>query len=308
MGRGMEGGGYGRSGMEGGYGRPGMGSGAFGGEGGYGRGGGMGMGRGAMMGGAGSVTLPPYAWDGRTKELLFRYFDASVEPGKSYRYRVRLVLTDVNDGVPEGNLDKTVQERVKAEKEKRGKETVLYRFSDWSEPSPVASVPQIGLLFVAGAKAANESNFASEPEAEILIKTLDPEYAAQVGIAEWFKRGSVLNVVDHAKVIWASRFEPENQQDPEFTFRTGVTLLDFDGGDPLNNSRDLAAPTRALLMDAAGRLTLQDELENTKQVEEYKQIVKMAEEAKRRQAEGFGGPGGEGGRGGGGYGRGPGGF
>jgi hypothetical protein len=305
FGRGMEGGmgrpggyggeGFGR-GMEGGMGRPG----GYGGEG-FGRGMEGGMMGGMRMGGAGGVTLPPFQWDRRTKQLLFRYFDTSVQPGKSYRYRVRLVLKDVNDGVPEANLEKTVQERVRTEKEKRGKDFVLYRFTDWSEPSPVASVPQVGLLFVAGAKPLNEANFASEPEVEILIKTLDAQHAAQVGIAQWFKRGSVLNLLENAKVIWAAQFASEGEEEPKFNFRTGVTLLDFDGGAPLNNNRELPAPTRALLMDAAGRLMLQDELDHRDQVDEYKKYEKFAEEAKRSQAESA--PAGEGNRG-----RGPGGF
>ena len=90
--------------------------------------GGMGMrwaaaamgGRGGMrmgMGTARSRELPEYAWDGLTKTLLFRFFDDTVEPGHRYRYRVRLVLKDVNVDQPAKFLDPTVRRRRQGEAE-----------------------------------------------------------------------------------------------------------------------------------------------------------------------------------------------
>src|SRR6185503_7472459 len=108
-----------------------------------------------------------------TKYLLFRYFDSKVEPGKRYRYRVRLVLADVNADAQDTFLDNAVIER-------RAKDPARFRFTPWSDESPVAVVPQAGLVYVAGAQPANAANFAAEPEAKLLIKSLDAGQTAEM--------------------------------------------------------------------------------------------------------------------------------
>lgn len=69
--------------------------------------------------------------------LLFRYFDFSVEPGKTYRYRVRLVLNNPNYGrLPsEANGEAQVVEG----------ET---RTTEWSEPTPPVSIERDVYYFV----------------------------------------------------------------------------------------------------------------------------------------------------------------
>jgi uncharacterized membrane protein YgcG len=288
-----------------------------GGRGGFdgGRGGGDGgRGGGIMGGGAGSVDpsmFTQYTWDGTTRYLLFRYFDYTVEPGKKYRYRVRLALKDVNESVQERFLDEAVIAR-------RAKENTAFVLTPYSKPTPVAVVPQAGLVYVAGAKPANASNYSSEPEAELLIKGLDNRSASEAALEEMFTRGMVLNLIaQQAKVIWSSTFEPmdrngEPVESPKFDFRTGLTLLDFVGGETLNNNRELTAPARVVLMDSAGRITIKSELDDLKPVTEYDYYKGAADEAARAQREreeggggrggGFGGGRGGGGRGGGGRG------
>ena len=81
---------------------------------GMGRGGegrGMGMGPGMGGGGMAATELPPYVWDRATKTLLFRFFDDTVEPGRRYRYRVQLVVKDVNVDQPAKYLDPKVSTR-----------------------------------------------------------------------------------------------------------------------------------------------------------------------------------------------------
>ena len=122
-----------------------------------------------------------------------------------------------------------------------------------------------------------------------------------------------MNVVDKANVIWANRFD--ELKSPEFNFLTGITVLDFTGGEKLGKSKDLLAPSRALLMDAAGHLFVQDEMEDMETVTEYQSIVEAGENTRGRGGRGgfggaeggyggggeggFGGEGGYGGRGGG---------
>ena len=299
-GYGGEMGGYG--GEMGGYG--GEGGGGYGGEmGGYGGGGMGGMGGyGGSMGRGSGTQLETFVWDHQTPHILFRYFDNRVEPGHSYRYRVRLVMRDVNNNVQEQYLSKEVTLRRK-ELSKKGK---AYRWTEWSEPSPVASVPMPARVYLVSAKPSRANNFNAEPKAEILIKALNSQYAAEVGLSAFFGRGSVINVVSKAKVIWANKFK--EVKPPEFDFLTGITVLDFTGGEKLGKSKDMVAPARALLMDAAGGLFVQDEMEDLETITEYQAILEAGKNSRGRggRGGGMGGYGGEGGgyggEGGGGYG------
>jgi hypothetical protein len=242
-----------------------------------GRGGEMGMGRPMGMPGVGSEQqeLPEYVWDGVTKTLLFRFFDDAVQPGHRYRYRVRLVLKDVNVDQPAKYLDPTVTAR-------QTKTKLRYRMTDWSDPSPVAVVPRPGLTFIAQTKDVN----SPEPEARLIVKSVNRKPAAEIATDEWYTRGSVLNFAGKAKIIWSSLYKvdiEEPQDSPDFKFLTGMTLVDLDGGDQLvSKNRDLMAPARALVMDSAGRLSTANELSQAKTIREYDFIMEQDAEAERR--------------------------
>ena len=268
---------------------------------------------GRMGGGAGSVDpeiFTQFTWDGTTRYLLFRYFDFDrpdqnhrVEPGKRYRYRVRLALRDPNgQPVPEQFLEENVIQR-------RQGENATYRMTPFSEPTPVAVVPQPGLVYVAGAKPANESNYTAEPTAELVLKGVDARSASEAALGEMFLRGTVLNLVGQtAKLMWSTTFEAQSNDGeprdaPKFNFLTGLTVLDVDGGEQLNGSRDVTAPARVLLMDSAGRITIKNELDDLTPVQEYDGYMRAAQEAAREEAEqerggGGGGVAAAGGRGG----------
>ncbi|MBA4106906.1 MAG: hypothetical protein C0485_14235 [Pirellula sp.] len=308
MGRGGMPGGYGgrggemgRGGMPGGYGGRG---GEMGRGGGYGgRGGEMGRGGMSMGGGMGPAIeeLPPYAWDGLTKTILFRFIDDTVVPGHRYRYRVALALKDVNVDQPAKYLDPTVTAR-----QTQSKKPARHRMTEWSEPSPVAVVPSPGLTFIAQTKEVG----SLDPEARLIIKSVDSSHAAEIAIDNWFTRGSVLNFAQKAKIIWSTlyKIDPEKPEDsPDFKFLTGLMLVDLEGGDQLvSKNRNLTAPARALVMDSSGRLMMQNELAQAKTIKQYDFIMKQDAEAARRARETEGGErgGGPGGRGGGRGGRG----
>ena len=296
-------GGYGEMGMGGrppmgGYGgEMGRGMGGYGGE--MGRGGG-GYGEMAMGRGTGAYeNLPDKPWDMKTKYYLFRYYDDTVEPGRRYRYQVRLALADVNADsgprrIPERYLDKTVVDRkAQGPKDAKGK-PLPYRFTDWSEPSPVVAVPQPGLIYMAQVKPS--ASVTTEPQALVLVKSMDAKAVAEVGLADWFFRGSVVNVIrEKAQIIWSQSFQVEDRdgerlQSPEFDFVTGLTLLDFTGGEVLNRNRELLAPARALVMDSTGRMSVEEELADQMPIREYNIVVEtMNEERRNRQDEDRGG-------------------
>ena len=303
-GRGGRGGYGGEYGGRGGYGgemgggRGGYGRGGYGGEMEGGRGGGYGGRGGYGLGmGAGVVELPEFTWDGKTENVLLRFFDNTVEPGRRYRYRVQLAINDVNENAPVATLDKSVTER----REKVKPEMRYFRLTEWSKPSPIASVPLPAQTYVMAAEPAKEV-FNSQPEAEMLIKALDSKFAAEIALPEKFIRGMVMNVRDKAKVVWSNQYEEE--QDPEFSFYTGATVADIQGGAKLSSkNRDLTAPARVMLMDAAGKLTVHRELLDQTAVKEFNAALEAPQEG-----DGRGGYGGEyGGRGGGGRGGGRGG-
>jgi len=283
-GYGGEMGGYG--GEMGGYGGEMGGYGGYGGEmGGYGGYGGEMGGYGGEMGGYGGMrgsmgrgsdaTLEQFVWDHETPHILFRYFDNTVTPGHSYRYRIRLVLRDVNHKVKEQYLDKTVSQRRQVGGNKS------YRWTNWSEPSPVAGVPMPARIYMVSATPARETNLNDEPEVEILIKALNSQYAAEVARQASFSRGSVINVIDKASVITANKIDELDL--PKFEFLTGITVLDFSGGEKLSSKNsEMVRPTRALLMDAAGHLYLQNEMDDLETLTEYQAIIETRNSNRRR--------------------------
>ncbi|MCG8449737.1 MAG: hypothetical protein MI725_09185 [Pirellulales bacterium] len=274
-------------------GRGGYGGGGYGGEygggygggyddeyggGGYSRGGGYGggYGRGASLGAGSGVTLAAFTWDQETSHVLLRFFDHSdgITPGHRYRYRLRLIVKDVNYNVLEKYLDKTVTER-------RKQNAKSYRLTDWSKPSGIASVPLPARVYLISAKPAKESNPYDEPEAELLIKALNSQFAAEIAKADSFSRGSVINIYDSAKVVWSSDFDPEQNSD-KFPFRTGITLLDFHGGEKLSTkNRNLLVPVRALLMDPSGKLFVQSQLDDAEGVAEFESALELENDGRR---------------------------
>ena len=229
-------------------------------EGGEGRGlGGPGPGR---PGVGGSISLGSYVWDQETSHLLLRFFDqdASLETGHRYRYRVRLVLRDVNKGVLEKYVDNSVAERL-AKSESRT------RMTEWSKPSNIATVPLAARVHLVQHKPAKESNYNDESEVLLLVKALNSEFASEIAIVQKFILGSVVNLYESPKVMWTSRKE-DAELPSKFHFRTGITLLDVEGGEKIN--RDYVSLARALMMDSGGKLFILDELKDEEAVQEFK--------------------------------------
>lgn len=276
-------GGYG--GMPGGYG--GLGRGGYGGEmggrGGYGMGGyGMGMegggygGYGGEMGGRGGMGGPTgsgFGPDGNplVKDWLLRFFDFSVEPGKKYKYRVRLVILDPNQSsssryVNADYLDGSVIARIK--KEKKGTKATPYRLTEWSKPSATVSVPLAGNVSVASAKPATDQ-FNSEPKTTLLVQSFGKDEkgnAIQAAKEKEFQRGGVANMTEDTEVL----VDQNRAIDPykAFKFQTDITVADIRGGERL--TREVSRPAQVLLLGPAGQLFVQDEISDAETVEMHK--------------------------------------
>jgi hypothetical protein len=241
--------------------------------------------------------------------LLLRFVDYSVEPGKKYKYRVRLVIKDPNAGLPATSLAEDVLDRQKKEwdedKERRKDKAVRrdYRIVEtFSDPSPTVGIPMAGSVRVAEAKLPAAEKFNDEPSLKMLVQSFDLDQqgnAIQAGKEREFRRGYVANSVEDVRYIgpdgtWTDEMEG-------FKLNTGITLLDIDGGEKL--SKDASAPVRALLMGPSGELYVRKEIDDKAEID-YHRLIFSDDKRKPGQFPGMGPeggpemmPGGPGGRG-----------
>ncbi len=214
------------------------------------------------------TALPPGVTD-----VLLRFFDFNVQPGKKYKYRVRLVLSDPNQDpdVRSQWLDPVVLERIEKQKAKNNGEPVVYRMTAWSKPSATIGIPFAGSVRLADAKAASDRVFNDEPSVDLLVESFDVDDTGrgmQASIEETFRRGSVVNLTEDAEIL-VNRNQDLQKVD-SFKFRTGITVLDIQGGERV--SRDIVRPASVLLMSPAGQLSTRRELADADEVERYREI------------------------------------
>ncbi len=160
--------------------------------------------------------------------------------------------------------------------------------TEWSEASPIVSVPMAGDIRVKGVTPASDRQFNAEPVAELLVQGFDVDAegkAMQASKLGKFSPGSVMNLENQKVEILVDNNRFLKEVD-DFDFRTAVTLVDVAGGEKIGG--ELTNPARALLMDAAGRMYLRDELSDATDIENYELIY---------ESKGAGGPGGGGERG-----------
>jgi hypothetical protein len=279
-------------GPEGGRG-PGMGGPGMGGPG----MGGRGMGPEGGMGPSGSFSQP-----GQTTTLangvnykLLRFFDYSVEPGKKYKYRVKLVLADPNVYVPSNMLASSVQDRLAKAKDASGKRKEYRIVEDWSDPTPTVGIPMAGNVLLADYKFPPPEKFNDEPSVTMFVESFDVDEknnAIQAAVEKKdFRRGYVANFAEDAEYLVDGGAFIDTQKD--FKFFTGFTLLDIDGGAKL--TKDMNVPVRALVMGPSGQMYIRDE-EEDKSVVEYHRLLFAKTNLNHRGPEG--GPGGIGPEGG----------
>jgi hypothetical protein len=196
--------------------------------------------------------------------LMFRYFDTEVRPGRTYRYKLILLMDDPNspiEGTPPSadTLDQTVSERL-VKKRRPGITTPV---SDPSDPVYVAEGSRVLAGEVTPTDTVTLTDGGSfprdEPSATIMATTFLPDSGANIPVVENVHRGSVANYI---RSVWywppmgnrAERVE-------NHPFRTDSTILDIRGGEALADT-GLQAPGQLLVFDANGRMSVIDELED----------------------------------------------
>jgi len=192
--------------------------------------------------------------------MLFRFFDFSVAPGKHYRYRVKLVLLNPNLGL----LPHFV--------EKEGMEKTKFLDTEWSEPSPIVSVPLDSQVLTVSAKASNGT-------ASVMLVRFNEQDGALASEEFAVTRGQLLDYRDRTFTdpggVSITMYEggaPQGMtaEERRVDYVTQALLLDVAGGGPLpGRDRSLAEPGSILLLDASGNLAVRDELDDLADVRFY---------------------------------------
>ena len=225
---------------------------------------------------------------------LLRFFDFSVEPGKKYKYRVKLVIKDPNYGLPQAVLSPAVLDRQAKETQQakaRKADKPFYRIVEkWSDPSPAVGIPMNGNVRLAETKVPAADKANDEPTVKMLVEAFDVDESGapiQAAAEKDFKRGSVANMVQDTEYL-VDAMTIDTQKD--FKFFTGMTLLDVDGGTKIAGARDMNYPARILVMGPAGELYIHNELDDKSYVDFHKATFEKSADPRM-------GPGGEGGPG-----------
>jgi|GEM_PF-1251691 hypothetical protein len=286
----------GSSGMSSGMGSSGMGMMSSG----SGYGASSGYGYGGYGEGMSAMTIAP------PKFKLVRFTDTHVEPGKYYRYKVKVQLHDPNHpwmtyAPPTlASLDEKVQKRIKAldEQDAKSKTPNTRTFwveSDWSQPSDVVTLPSRSSFYAGTVDQPGMAEIVpgkprvanSQPSVKVLTSVWDPVKVADFPAEELAYRGSVLNFSKDAKVIHPLNHDVVDFK--EYKFQTGAIIGDLAGGDSIpkrnkSNAADpLKAPGELVVIDEHGQLRVRHE---TDDIEEFRRRLVPPEPKTPTPAEG----------------------
>jgi hypothetical protein len=226
---------------------PGMGGSDMG-MGGMGMGGMPGMGGMGMGGmGGGEMGYDPYSANAvqASPYRLFRFFDFTVQEGKRYRYRIKLMLIN-----PNYSLDAKYVTDPKLTKPQLIE-------TPWSEPTPeVAVLGQSGLL----AGKVEPPRGSREAKATIIMEdeasdgsTVFKDFTLELGQLANFSGKNV----DHYD--WKTY---SNQPVPSVDFKTDMMLVDLRGGEAVEGDKEFTEPGEMLFMTADGKLMVKTELDD----------------------------------------------
>jgi hypothetical protein len=240
--------------------------------------------------------------------LLFRFFDYSVEPGKRYRYRVRLLLRNPNHGVDARYLEPGLQQLIKADENlpKAKKQWKKYIESDWSEPTEIVTVPRDDRVLAVSVKPTLRPTVAG-PTATLLAIHWDMHDGVEIFDEFEVQRGSLADFLDQKipdsedasrlpgpgmgislgpemgfgqeygepgalrqpKKSRRRKKKEELDEGEKVDYKTGVLVLDIQGGQRLpGRNRDLTEPGEMLLLEPDGSLIVRSDVGDLAQYDE----------------------------------------
>ncbi|MEX2559466.1 MAG: hypothetical protein WD403_06095, partial [Pirellulales bacterium] len=197
----------------------------------------------------------------RIEYKQFRFFDFTVEPGKTYRYRVRLVLRNPNHGVPARYLEN--QDLAVGET----------RLTEWSEPTEKVFVPH-GSEILAG--EVNPASGSRDAMVSLMVSQFEKEKGVEVARLFNVPRGTFANFSEEVPV-------PSPKGDPsmgEARFATDSLIVDFIGGERLVlGGKSKKSPGRLLVLGPDGNLAIRSQV---KDLTGFEAELKRQEDLKRR--------------------------
>jgi len=182
---------------------------------------------------------------------LFRFFDYSVQPSKSYVYRVRLKLMNPNYDLPSHMLKNS--ELAKAE----------YVDTPWTELDGAVKVPGDSYLL---AGAVQPPRGANEPSVKVFVESFDIQQGLKASELFTLRRGDIAG--DRQRSVKLSDPITLEIKDQKLDFDTDTVLLDMIGGESLGEKNRDDAPGMLLLLDEAGNLIVRGELDDKQQYDE----------------------------------------
>ncbi|MBL7044080.1 MAG: hypothetical protein ISR77_35960 [Pirellulaceae bacterium] len=255
------------------------------------------------------------------KHKMVRFFDFTAEPGKSYRYRVSVVLEDPNrpreaNASPDKRiLEQAVVQRLEqiesadAAKNQR----TFYIQTDWSEPSDVVTVAKPE-EYVAGSATQGRviplgngiKVQTTESKGKVVTMVWDDDRAAEVPAEREVYRGSFLDFTQDADALNPLNLQIKTIEG--YHFATDAFVADLRGGEELITDVEKVdkeeietkhyAPAEFLVIDGQGNLVACNEIDDT---EEYRRLMFIEDKEGTEMGGGMSGYGDMGGDMGGGY-------
>ncbi len=189
---------------------------------------------------------------------LFRFFDYDVEPGKRYRYRVRMAMKNPNEKVDARYLVDSDSAKAR------------FLWTAWSAPSEMVFVPLDSRSLAVSVKPPARKT--AEPVGKMLVVKFDMKRGREVHQEFPVYRGDMLNFVnrgaspersgrrsrsdDDDDLLRAPREEEEDLG--SVNYQTDSLVLDLRGG--LQRRSKLDAPGEFLLLEPGGVLVVRNEL------------------------------------------------
>jgi hypothetical protein len=272
--------------------------------------------------GYGAPTAAPYIAGqarGMPKYQLFRFFDFHVTPGKHYRYRVRLVLQNPNETVPDRFLsDDLLTEKKQIEDQAvklraDGKTTqasaILRQWqliqSDWSDPTDVISVPRDSRLLLVSVQPPTRT--AGEPSSRVMVISWVEDRGIEAFAERQVDPGKVANFLEcrfpetkqtrrpgnlpPAEETFyappADRLNPSANEPPPVNYVTETLVVDMHGGQRLGKD-GLTAPGTILLLDPDGTLVVRHELDDLAECTQLRDRLSRMEQPGGGYHEGYG--------------------
>lgn len=247
----------------------------------------MGMGMGMMMGMGMSASMSMVEED-PVEYKIMRFYDfarggdaKSPLPGRKYVYRLRFAVQDPNfpanplqqpkSSTLMGDVYTRIQELMKNAEETKKRD--FQRWSPWSEPSPVASLPGLNRFYAGPVEqprlrsfqvAGKEVQYAkTPPTGKLLNYTHNTAYATVMPIwMEKITEGSALAFEGEAELI--DPISLDVKKTPDAKVLSGSTVIDIEGGQSLEiaDKDSLTRPGLMLIFDEFGGLRVSNEVDD----------------------------------------------